>query len=203
MAISNGSRPSIGSIGQHRWRKPTPPRATHLCQVFPTVVHGEAFTPEFLGVFLASLYDHQVKTEKLPMNAVHNKAFFEQRGFINIAFTFPEFKDSRRWMELALTRTRENLLAQTTTDGVQREWSGGYHLGVLSDAVEIIRHMDAVGIAVPSDYRDRVRAMYDYLFAIATPELAFPMFGDCSRGTTIPANRAAWPLYAPLVEANK
>ncbi|GAG26457.1 unnamed protein product, partial [marine sediment metagenome] len=57
-------------------------RATNLCKAFPTMVHGEAFTPAFLGVFLASLYDHQVKTEKLPMGKVHNKAIFEQRGFV-------------------------------------------------------------------------------------------------------------------------
>lgn len=178
-------------------------RATNICRAFKSLVHAEAFTPKFLGVLLASLYDHQVKTEKLPMGKVHNKAIFEQRGFVNVAFTFQEFKDSRRWMELALKRTHENLLAQTTSDGVQREWSGGYHLGVLRDAVEIMQRMEAVGIAVPMDYRERVRKMYDYIFAIATPDLGFTLFGDCSRPILDTADRSRRPLYRTLVEATE
>jgi len=176
-------------------------RATRICNAFRVFIHGTAFTPEFLGILLASLYDHQIKTEKLPMGVVHNKAIFEQRGFINIAYTFQEFKDARRWLALALERTRENLIAQTTADGVQREWSGGYHVGVLRDAVEIMGRMDAVGIPVPQDYRDRVRAMYDYLFAMATPDLGYPMFGDAGRPFPPSERRRDGTLYGRLVEA--
>jgi heparan-sulfate lyase len=178
-------------------------RADNLSKVFPVLVHGEAFTPEFLGVLLASLYDHQVKTEKIPMGAVHNKAIFEQRGFVNLASTFPEFRDARRWMELALERTRESFLAQTTPDGVQREWSFGYNLAVLRDAVDIMQRAESMGIAVAGDYRQRVRAMYDYLFAIATPDLAGPMFGDASRSADMSQDRSRWPLYRTLSEATE
>ena len=175
-------------------------RATNLCQAFRTMVHAKAFTPEFLGVFLASLYDHQVKTERLPMGKVHNKAVFEQRGFINIAYTFPEFKDARRWMTLALERTSETFLAQVTTDGVQREWSGGYHSGVLRDAVEIMGRMNDFDIPVPEAYRERVRRMYDYIFGIATPDLGYPMFGDTSRHSES-SDRTHMQLYASLMQA--
>jgi len=178
-------------------------RAENLANVFPTLVHADAFTPEFLAVLLASLYDHQVKTEKLPMNAVHNKAVFEQRGFVTVVSTFPEFRDARRWMELAVQRTRENFLAQTTPDGVQREWSFGYNRAVLRDAVDIMRRAESMGVAVSDDYRDRIRAMYDYLFAIATPDLAGPMFGDASRSVNTSRDRSAWPLYRTLVEATE
>jgi len=178
-------------------------RADVICKAFPVLVHGEEFTPEFLGMLLASLYDHQVKTEKLPMGVIHNKAIFEQRGFINVAYTFAEFADSRRWMELALERTRENFLAQTTSDGVQREWSFGYNMGVLRDAVDIMRRMEASGVSIPEDYRDRVRKMYDYVFAIATPELAGPMFGDASRSATASEDRTRLSLYSTLVEATE
>ncbi len=178
-------------------------RATQTCTAFRTLVHAEAFTPEFLGILLASLYDHQVKTEKIPMNQIHNKAVFEQRGFVNIAYTFQEFSDSKRWMKLALERTRENLLAQTTSDGVQREWSGGYHLGVLRDAVEITGRMESMDIEVPADYQERVQKMYDYIFAIATPDLGFPMFGDCSRPIPNTDDRSHWPFYSTLIGATE
>lgn len=178
-------------------------RASRLCIAFPVMVHADAFTPEFLGVFLASMYDHQKKTELEPMGKVHNKAIFEQRGFVNIAYTFPEFKESRGWMELALERAQENLLAQTTADGVQREWSGGYHRGVMRDAVEIMERMDAFGIPVPEDYRERVRLMHEYLFAMATPDLGFAMFGDTSRSYPIPDKRSEMDLYSTLITASK
>jgi hypothetical protein len=167
------------------------------------MVHAEAFTPEFLGVLLASLHDHQVKTERLPMGRVHNKAVFEQRGFVNIAYTFPEFTDTRRWMKLAMERLNENLLAQVTADGVQREWSGGYHSGVLRDAVEVMRRMEAFDIEVPEAYRDRVRSMFDYILGIATPELGYPMFGDTGRDVDPPAERSRWQLYSELVQATE
>lgn len=178
-------------------------RATRICEAFRVLVHGEAFTPEFLGVLLASLYDHQVKTEKIPMGIVHNKAIFEQRGFVNIAYTFREFRDAKRWMKIALERAEQNLLAQTTPDGVQREWSGGYHLGVLRDAVQIAERADSFGLEPSKAYRDRIRGMYDYIFWMATPDLGFPMFGDVSRPIDLPKDRSGWPLYRALLRGTK
>lgn len=178
-------------------------RASNLCRTFPIFVHAEAFTPEFLGVLLASLYDHQVKTEFYPMGKVHNKAIFEQRGFVNVAYTFPEFKDSQRWMEMALGRAQESLLAQTTSDGVQREWSAGYHQGVLRDAVEMMGRMEERGIAVPEEYRARVRGMWEYLFAMSTPDLGYAMFGDTSRPYPPPAQRGKMTMYGSMLRATE
>ena len=177
-------------------------RATNLCTHFRSFVHAAAFTPEFLGTLLASLFDHQVKTERIPMGRIHNKAVFEQRGFMNVAFSFPEFAESKRWAALAVRRTHENLLAQTTADGVQREWSSGYHLGVLRDAVEIQERARKAGVEVPASYRERVRSMYDYILAVSTPDLAFPMFGDASRHPVHTDDRSRWELYRTLTEAS-
>ena len=137
------------------------------------------------------------------MGVIHNKAIFEQRGFMNVVNTFPEFSESRRWAELSLERTKENLLAQTTSDGVQREWSAGYHVGVLRDVVEIMGHVTAMGITIPNDYTDRVQKMYDYIFAAATPDLGWAMFGDVSRPYPVRGNRSEWPLYSYLVNATE
>tara|TARA_B100001123_G_scaffold446302_1_gene600325 strand:- start:4665 stop:6869 length:2205 start_codon:yes stop_codon:yes gene_type:complete len=176
-------------------------RATNICSAFRSMVQAEAFTPEFLGMLMASLYDHQVKTKLIPMNRVHNKAIFEQRGFINIAHTFPEFNETRDWLEVALRRATDVLIEQTTSDGVQREWSYGYHQGVLRDAVEIRDRMAAAGIEVSKEYWDLVRKMHDYIFWVATPDLGAPMFGDASRPLVDSDDRTTWPLYASLKEA--
>jgi heparan-sulfate lyase len=178
-------------------------RATSLCSVFPILVHSRSFTPDFLGVFLASLYDHQVKTERLPMNQVHNKAVFEQRGFINVASMFPEFRESRKWAELAMQRTRQTFLEQVTEDGVQREWSYGYHESVLRDAEEIMEQAAAAGVAIPEDYRQRVGKMYEYIFWMATPDLGAPMFGDASRPLAGSGDRSQGQLYSVLMRGTQ
>ena len=178
-------------------------RATNLCLAFTRLVHAEAFSPEFLRLLLASLHDHQVKTKAIPMGQVHNKAVFEQRGFINVAYHFSEFRESRDWLTLGMARAAENFLLQTTADGVQREWSYGYHQGVLRDAVEIKGRMDEMGVPVPADYVERIRRMYDYIFWVATPDLGAPMFGDGSRPLVESEERATWPLYPVLREATE
>ncbi len=178
-------------------------RATNISLAFRSFVHSEAFTADFLGVLLASMYDHQHKTELLPMNNVHNKAVFEQRGFVNVVYTFPEFRDRDRWLDMALERTTENMLAQTTTDGVQKEWCGGYHLGVYRDILEIEERYRSMGRKVSPKYMERLKAMADHIFWLATPELSFPMFGDTSRHLPSSPDRKTWALYPILTEASR
>lgn len=156
-------------------------RATNICRAFKVLVGSPAFTPQFLGKLLASLYDHQQKTMLMPMNKVHNKAVFEQRGFVNVVYTFPEFCGSKEWLTKSMEITYANLMAQTTTDGVQREWCGGYHYGVYRDFMEIESRYREMNAPVPANYMDRVRKMADYMFYLSTPELSFPMYGDTSR----------------------
>lgn len=178
-------------------------RATNICAAFRGLIQSEAFTPEFLGVLLATVYDHQTKTTLIPMGLIHNKAVFEQRGFINVAYTFSEFREARDWMELGLARVEENILAQTTSDGVQREWSFGYHQGVLRDAVEILSRLEVFDIQASPEFLERVRRMYDYIFWIASPDLTPPMFGDGSRPLVTSDVRSTWPLYGELMDASK
>jgi heparan-sulfate lyase len=173
-------------------------RATKAVSALKTMVHSPAITPDFLGRFLASMYDHQHKTERVPMGMVHNKAIFEQRGVMNVCHAFPEFKDTSRWAGLALERSRENLLAQTTTGGVQREMCGSYHRAVLTDAIDIMQKAEDLGLSVPEDYRRRVRKMSDYVFAVATPDLGWPMFGDTARSKPQSNNRRDGSLYGLL-----
>jgi len=178
-------------------------RASSICSNFSVLVHAKSFTPQFLGILLASLYDHQLKTEKMPMGRVHNKAIFEQQGFFTVIHTFPEFKDKERWLDIAIGITSKSLLDQTTADGVQREWCGGYHQAVYSDALEIESRVKELGRQMPESYSKRVRAMADYIFGIATPDLGFPMFGDTGRPKPSSNDRKTWPLYKVLANEGK
>lgn len=178
-------------------------RATNLCRAFPVFVHAKQFTPGFLAILLASLYDHQAKTVAMPMNRIHNKAIFEQHGFIYVIRTFPEYKDKEKWLDIAIKISHENLLAQTTTDGVQREWCGGYHLAVYHDALKIDEYVRDLGREMPPDFQKRMKAMAEHIFGLSTPELGFPMFGDTSRSLISSPERNTWSLYNTLAEAGR
>lgn len=179
-------------------------RATNICRCFREFVHTKAFTPQFLAILLGSLYDHQVKTEILPrVMKVHNKSIFEQRGFVNVIHTIPEFKDKDRWLDLAIETTCICLFPQITTDGVQREWCGGYHYGVYRDVLEIDSRVKDLGREMPTNYQNRVKAMADHIFGISTPDLGFPMFGDTARDKRTSEDRSTWQLYNMLIEATE
>jgi len=177
-------------------------RSNSICTFFRLMVHSPAFTPEFMARVLASLYDHNQKTEKIPMGHVHNKAIFEQRGLVEVIYTFPEYKEKDKWLDLAMKRSYEMLIAQTTLDGVQREYSGGYHNGVYRDAISIDRQLQEMGRQMPGTFHERTRKMADYTFGISTPDLAFPMFGDASRGKVTSDDRSTWSLYRHLHDAS-
>ena len=179
-------------------------RATNLSGSFKKFVHSKAFTPQFLAVLLASMHDHQVKTHTLPNGLAHNKAMMEQKGLLDIATTFPEFKETRQWAMASINETLRTFLAQTTADGVQREWSANYHIRVMRDASQIMQMAKSLGIEVPAIFYDRLKKMYDYIYAIATPELDLPMFGDCSRKIITDYNdRKKFRLYKTLTEATQ
>lgn len=178
-------------------------RAHSICHMVRELIHSEAFSAEFLGRVLASLYDHQIKTEKIPMGHVHNKSIFEQRGVVEILYTFPEFADRERWLDLAVDRTRQMLIAQTTVDGVQREYSGGYHNGVYRDAVAIESQLKTFGRELPGSFRKRTREMAEYTFGISTPDLGYPMIGDTGRPKTESDDRSRWSLYRHLVDMSE
>jgi len=156
-------------------------RAAALCDVLPLLIHGASFTPEFLGIMWASLYDHQVKSVVIPMNMVHNKATMEMRGIMDIAELVPEFKETQQWLGITRDRFVENFLAQSSPDGVQREWSFGYHMHVLSDGNTITEMLEKAGLTVPNSVKQRARDMYEFIYGFAMPDLSMPMFGDTRR----------------------
>ena len=178
-------------------------RAHSLCQVFPVFIHADAFTPEFLGLLLASLHDHQIKSLRIPKPFVHNKSMMEIRGIAAVAATFPEFRESRPWLEEAGRRAEAHLFAQTTDDGVQTEWCGGYHLCVLRDGLDILDELRSAGLDGSKEYVERLRLMTDYLLAMATPDLGFPIFGDTKRSPAVSTERSSWPLHGFLEQASE
>ncbi len=177
-------------------------RASSLCMAFPILIHAQAFTPQFLAILLASFYDHQVKSELLPMTIYHNKALMELNGYMEIAAMLPEFRDQPHWIEVGHSRLYDKLQGQVTNDGVQREWSFGYHWHVLSDAVSVMEILDRAGIRPSDELRIRLHAMYEFLFGIATPELGTPMFGDTSRELPEEADRKSRLLYGALLKGS-
>lgn len=176
-------------------------RARSICQAFPALVHGEAFTPAFLGLLLASLYDHQVKSVHYPTDDWHNKALMELRGVMEICATFPEFRETNAWAHTAFERASAKLAGQVTEEGVQREWCGGYHAGVLGDSLAILDIEERLEVDAPEEYRNRLRLMSEYIMKLVSPLLTYPIFGDTGMRDSNPRQpRNEWQLFGLLTQ---
>ena len=57
----------------------------------------------------------------------NNHLLAELTSLVLVSFAFPEFREAGKWRELGQKLLEEQALAQTFTDGVNKEQATGYH----------------------------------------------------------------------------
>lgn len=163
-------------------------RASAWCCLIGAFIDSPAVTPAFLELFLASVYDQAQKMDRFPrvlqIDAEHknnNKTLIEAGGLLDIALTFPQFKDAERWLQRSLELVADSLPYQVMPDGVQREYTPSYHIGCTGILLGMARAVQKRGGSVPSDFRETLEKMAEYTWAMTAPDGKWPMFGDSRR----------------------
>ncbi len=155
-------------------------RWTALFQYFLQSPH---FTPEVLAAFLNSCFDH-ADYLMTRYSAKSNWGLMEAEGMAYIAMTFPEFKDSEKWLTEAISRLNKEIDNQVYPDGQQRELAMGYHLGCIDwflrtyDLAKINGRTDAF----PPSYVGKVQKMCEVPMKICHPDGTNAQFGDAWEG---------------------
>ncbi|MGH9664557.1 MAG: heparinase II/III family protein, partial [Bryobacteraceae bacterium] len=167
-------------------------RAANFCAAFERLRTSPALTPRFLAVFLASVYDHGQKSYRYPRRTPHNKAILEANGLCRVAIQFPEFEQSAAWLTRAFEVMELTLGEQLNAEGVQREWTPGYHQLVAGQMIGLIDLCARNHRPAPQTLLAMTRRMFEYWLAMTAPDGYPPMFGDTQRVLT-----GAWPS-APL-----
>ncbi|HEY3324601.1 MAG TPA: alginate lyase family protein [Planctomycetota bacterium] len=153
-------------------------RGHSLCGWYHYFRDSEAFTPEFLLEFLATLHDHASRLAP-KYSAGSNWGLMESEGLAFIAIVFPEFKDATAWRETALKRLAAELDGQVLADGMQKELSFSYHGGCIEWFSNTADLIELNGTATPAGYREKIEKLYNIAAYALKPDGTIPMFGDC------------------------
>lgn len=125
-------------------------------------INSPAFTPDAQWVYLKSVLDHAhllkgaVQTPGGTSNWVASQCW----GLYAIGVLFPELRESADWREIALNRLMEELNLCVPPDGFEAELSPGYHYFTLNSSVGPMRAAKLNHLSVPSEFRDKLLAMY-------------------------------------------
>jgi hypothetical protein len=137
---------------------------------------GEAFRRRWLtGVYqhCQFIYGHFSR-----YSSANNHLLGELMGLFIASLTWPLWKRSRRWMDLARREFERQALLQNGADGVNREQANWYHHEVADMMIVSGLVARANGCDFSSAYWDRLRGMLEYIASIMDGGGHVPNFGD-------------------------
>jgi len=113
-----------------------------------------------------------------------NWALMEAEGMAFIAITFPEFKDSDKWRDEAISRFAQEMHNQVYADGHQRELAMGYHIGSIRwfQRTFELASINGQQDAFPASYLTIVEKMCEVPMKLGFPDGTTTQFGDSWSG---------------------
>lgn len=106
-------------------------------------------------------------------------------GAVGMAFLgilLPEYREAHRWRDRGLHILWEEMPRQVYPDGVDFEQGIGYHGLVLEFYYTIVALCAANAIPIPSEVRQRLERMFEFVLAYTRPDGRFPQIGDDDDG---------------------
>ena len=137
-------------------------------KVFYELWNTELISPATKLLILSSIPQHAHYARNF--HAQGNWLTMEISGLATAASAWPEFKESRSWMEYAIQTMSASMKEQVYPDGVQTELTSSYHLVALSNFnlfAEICRKNN---VTLPSYYTKTLEDMWNYLAMIMRPD---------------------------------
>jgi hypothetical protein len=124
------------------------------------------------------LYNHLTLTEEVRNNHIIGEA----AALIFVGCLFDEFKDADKWLHTGLQIFEHELIAQTFSDGVNKEQATSYHRFVL-DFLLLIIVLTRRGAILPSTQLEEIlEKMLNYVMCATMPNGGIPMIGDADDG---------------------
>lgn len=171
----------------------TAERFTALISSFMYYVEAECMTPAWLTRFLVFLYDHEGNMYANPWEDYWtNIELAQQQAMLMGGIFLPEFKDAKKWLDDGVAKVSGQLVAgegtgQFRTDGVLRDLDLSYHIGVVSNFINIYRVARLNNITLPGDYTSYLKNaclfVQDMIYP-ASPHYWVEGFNDTRAGRT-------------------
>lgn len=137
------------------------------------------FTDRAKLAMLRSIYDHARFLSLFSTRLNH--LLRESNGLAYASVYFPEFKEAKRWQQIALTRLDQELTKQVNQDGTHVEMSTGYQWLVVDEYQATFDLLRANHLSLPNqDLTHWLRKMYRVLAYLVRPDGTYPRINDGS-----------------------
>ncbi len=110
---------------------------------------------------------------------IHNHGFFQDHAILHTALMIPEFKDARQWQQVALSRMREYLAASLTDEGILKENTSTYHIGMMNVVHSVNEMLRAFN--QPESLAGTEQRMLEFSEVLLRPDGYVASFGDNAR----------------------
>lgn len=149
---------------------------------FLLFLQSPSFDANFISHFLTN-YHRQAKHITENFSQQGNHLLFQAQRLLYAAVFFPEFKESKRWREIAINILNAEIQKQVYDDGIQYELDPHYHHESIIIFFNALRMSDVNGYRdeFPKEYLDTVEKMIDAHYNISFPDYTNPTFSDAKQ----------------------
>ena len=160
-------------------------RAANWALGMELVRTSAALTDDFWHLAYRALFDHGIFIEHHLENTYEvtsNHFLSNIVGLFFVAAVFDDLPSGRYWDRRCREWLSQEIAVQVLPDGADYESSIPYHRLVTELFLGAARLADYNGAPLPDRYRQRLRAMVDFLAAVERPDGLMPQVGDADDG---------------------
>jgi len=143
-------------------------RAKTWSRIFFELWNTKLISPATQLLILSSLPDHAHYARNF--HAQGNWLTMEISGLATVASSWPEFKESKAWMDYSIETMVASMKDQIYPDGVQTELTSSYHFVALSNFKLFADICKKNNVALPEYYTKTLEDMYNYLALTIRPD---------------------------------
>ncbi|MFZ0739700.1 MAG: alginate lyase family protein [Candidatus Acidiferrales bacterium] len=148
--------------------------------LYPRIAEQVAHDRDFRERWLSSIYLHlaRIARKRSLYSSANNHLIGELVGLYVGSSCFEFWPECRAWRQLAQRSLEREIRLQVGEDGVNREESISYHLFTLELLLLAFITARNTETAFSEEYAQRLRAMAQFLNAVATSAGDLPWYGD-------------------------
>jgi hypothetical protein len=143
-------------------------RVKMWAQVFYRFMNTGYISPATRLLILSSLPDHAHYARNF--HAQGNWLTMEISGLATVASNWPEYKESKAWMDYSIQTMVASMKEQIYPDGVQTELTSSYHFVALSNFMLFADICKKNDIPLPEYYTKTLEEMYNFLALTMRPD---------------------------------
>lgn len=139
-------------------------------------LHCEAIPDSFWVTLFKSIWEHSYRL--LSVRTIYNWHTTEMRGLSTMGLLYRCFKDSKMWLDHALSSLIEQIDTEFYPDGMQAELTTGYHGGLIYSFNIVADRLKLYGRKVPDAFNAGVNKLYSMYPSLCRPDLFTPGLND-------------------------